>query len=90
MTPGIARKMLALFKDHLGTRMATTTNKYDLTQQEKNVLQLLVSGKSYKMIAAELNISFETVKVHIRHIYAKLHVNSGTEAVALALKNKLV
>lgn len=90
ITPGIARKVLTIFKNNIESKPAIPANKYDLTVQEKNVLQLLVSGKSYKMIAGELNISFETVKVHIRHIYAKLHVNSGTEAVALALKDKLI
>ena len=63
---------------------------YNLTVQEKKVLQLLVEGKSYKMIAAELFVAFDTIKSHIRNIYAKLHVNSGTEAVSLALRDKIV
>lgn len=86
MTPGIARRVLELFKVNL--RPANTN--YNLSAQEKKVLQLLVAGKSYKMIAAELFISQETVKSHISNIYAKLHVHSATEAVALAIKNKIV
>lgn len=86
MTPGIARRMLELFKNNL----MPATNDYNLTAQEKKVLQLLVDGKSYKMIASELFVAFDTVKSHIRNIYAKLHVNSGTEAVSKAIKDKIV
>lgn len=86
MTPGIARRVLELFK----TNLQPTTTNYNLSLQEKKVLQLLVAGKSYKMIAAELFIAQETVKSHVSNIYAKLHVHSGTEAVALAIKNKIV
>jgi DNA-binding NarL/FixJ family response regulator len=86
MTPGIARRVLELFK----TNLQPATTSYNLSTQEKKVLQLLVAGKSYKMIAAELFISQETVKSHVSNIYAKLHVHSGTEAVALAIKNKIV
>jgi DNA-binding NarL/FixJ family response regulator len=86
MTPGIARRVLELFK----TNLQPATTNYNLSAQEKKVLQLLVAGKSYKMIAAELFIAQETVKSHVSNIYAKLHVHSGTEAVALAIKNKIV
>ena len=86
MTPGIARRVLELFK----TNLQPATINYNLSAQEKKVLQLLVAGKSYKMIAAELFVAQETVKSHVSNIYAKLHVHSGTEAVALALKNKIV
>jgi DNA-binding NarL/FixJ family response regulator len=88
MTPGIARRVLELFKDKL--QPTAPTNDYNLTAQEKKVLQLLVAGKSYKMIATELFVSIDTVKTHIRNTYAKLHVHSGTEAVSLALRDKLV
>ncbi len=88
MTPGIARRVLELFKDKL--QPATPVQDYDLTVQEKKVLKLLVEGKSYKLIAADLFVSIDTVKTHIRNIYAKLHVHSGTEAVSLALRDKIV
>ncbi len=87
MTPGIARRVLELFKHNL---QPAATNEYSLTSQEKKVLQQLVAGKSYKLIAAELFVSVDTVKTHIRNIYAKLHVHSGTEAVSLAIRDKLV
>jgi DNA-binding NarL/FixJ family response regulator len=88
MTPGIARKVLQLFKNSM--EPATPAKDYNLTAQEKKVLQLLVEGKSYKMIAAELFVAFDTIKTHVKNIYAKLHVHSGTEAVSIALRDKIV
>jgi len=88
MTPGIARRVLELFKNKLSPD--EPVKDYNLTTQEKKVLQLLVQGKSYKMIAAELFVATDTVKTHVSNVYAKLHVHSGTEAVALALKDKIV
>jgi len=90
MTPGIARRVLALFKDFAGPKQTEPAIEYNLSKQEKKVLELLVAGKSYKMIAADLFIATDTVKRHITNIYAKMHVHSGTEAVALALRNKIV
>ncbi|HOJ90283.1 MAG TPA: LuxR C-terminal-related transcriptional regulator, partial [Saprospiraceae bacterium] len=60
------------------------------TDREKEILQLLVEGDSYKLVADKLFISFFTVQTHIKHIYEKLHVNSKTEAVTKALKENLV
>ena len=54
---------------------------FDLTYKEKDILESLARGNSYKMISAELNISIDTVRTHIRNIYKKLHVNSATEAI---------
>ncbi len=88
MTPSIARRVIELFKHNL--KPAAPAKEYDLTLQEKKVLQLLVEGKSYKMIAGELFVAHDTIKSHIRNIYAKLHVHSGTEAVSLALRDKIV
>lgn len=88
MTAGIARRVLELFKQNL--QPAYPAKDYSLTTQEKKVLQLLVEGKSYKMIASELIVATETIKTHIRNIYSKLHVSSGTEAVSLALRDRIV
>lgn len=88
ITPGIARRVLELFKNKLSP--GTPSKDYNLTTQEKKVLQLLVQGKSYKMIAAELLVAIDTVKSHVSNMYAKLHVHSGTEAVALAIKDRIV
>ncbi|MEI9808379.1 MAG: LuxR C-terminal-related transcriptional regulator [Bacteroidota bacterium] len=58
--------------------------------QEKKVLEFPVAGKSYKMIASGLFVAVDTVKTHVRNIYARLHVHSGTEAVSIALRDKIV
>ncbi|WEK33422.1 MAG: response regulator transcription factor [Candidatus Pseudobacter hemicellulosilyticus] len=88
MTPGIARRVIELFKANVPAR--SSEQQYDLTAKEKAVLQLLVEGKSYKMIATELSLALDTIKTHIRNIYLKLQVNSNTEAVAKAIRDKLV
>ena len=89
ITPGIAKKVLELFKTNL-SEDETPKEDFHLTAQEKRVLQLMADGKSYKMIAAELFVSPETVKTHIGNIYPKLHVRSATEAVSKALRSKIV
>lgn len=88
MTPGIARRVLELFKTNLQPPIINDT--YNLTPQEKKVLQLLIDGKSYKLIAAELFVANDTVKSHVKNIYSKLHVHSGTEAVSKAIRDKIV
>lgn len=84
-SPAIARRIANFFQQH-----AKSSLQEPLTPKEKEVLSHLVNGKSYKLIAIEMNISFETVKSHIKNIYCKLHVNNNTEAVAKALREKLV
>ncbi|HEX2615921.1 MAG TPA: response regulator transcription factor [Flavobacteriales bacterium] len=88
MTPTIAYKVLELFRANAPLPEAREASR--LSDREKSVLTLLVKGRSYKMIAAELGISYHTVDSHIRSIYEKLHVNSGTEAVSKAIKDRLV
>lgn len=83
LSPSIAKRVLESFQ-------ITKKTEYNLSSREIEILSLLVKGFSYKMIAAKCFISFETVRVHIRNIYNKLHVNCGREAVALALKNQIV
>lgn len=62
---------------------------YQLTAKEKEILQQMVQGKSFKMVADALNITYETVRTHMKSIYNKLHVNSNTEAVSKAIREKL-
>jgi DNA-binding NarL/FixJ family response regulator len=88
MTGGIARRVIELFKHNLQPDKPQDT--YNLTAQEKKVLQQLVQGKSYKLAAAELFVSVDTIKSHVRNIYAKLQVHSGTEAVSKAIRDKIV
>jgi DNA-binding NarL/FixJ family response regulator len=61
-----------------------------LYRREKEILQLLAEGNSYKQIAAACHISFDTVRTHIRNVYEKLHVATNTEAVAKTIKEHLV
>lgn len=63
---------------------------YDFTPREKEILELLCKGNSYKMIATNLNIAFETVRSYIKKIYDKLQVHSATEAVSKAINERLV
>lgn len=81
MSTQIARMVVGSFRTNPHTA---------LTQRETEVLEQLCKGKSYKMIADTLFISEETVRRHIKHIYRKLQVGSKSEAVAKALKEKLV
>jgi DNA-binding NarL/FixJ family response regulator len=85
MTPGIARKVLQQFQ----TILPEEEKDYHLSIREKEVLGLLVEGLSYKMIAGKLNITYDTVRAHMKKIYEKLHVASMTEAVAKAINQKL-
>ena len=61
-----------------------------LTERERDVLQQLCEGKSYKSIGDALFISQDTVRSHIKSIYKKLEVNSKSEAVAKALRSRIV
>jgi DNA-binding NarL/FixJ family response regulator len=61
-----------------------------LTPYEMRVLKLLAEGNSYSNAARKLSISVNTIRFHIRNIYEKLHVHSKSEAVAKALRNRLI
>jgi DNA-binding CsgD family transcriptional regulator len=63
---------------------------YELTPHETRLLKLLVEGHNYKTAALELNVSINTISFHMRHIYEKLQVHSKSEAVAKALRDRLV
>lgn len=83
MSPGIARRVIRHFQQ-------APVHHYALTDREKEMLHWLVQGYSYKMIAAQFQLSQETVKTHLKNIYRKLQVNCGTEAVAKALRERLL
>jgi len=86
MTGTVAKKVLQM----LPVAASADEENQVLTVKEKDILQLLVNGYSYKMIASEINISIDTVRFHIKKIYDKLHVHSSTGAVSKAIKEKLV
>ena len=83
LTPGVAATVLEVVRRSPTSRPEDTL---DLTPREREVLQALVDGLSYKQVAAELGIGIETVRSHIRRLYRKLRVHSATEAVAKALR----
>lgn len=85
MSPFVAQKVFQYFR-----QKQVVNDEYNLTPREKEVLELLVKGNSYKMIAHQCQVSIDTVKRHLQNIYHKLHVNCGTEAVAKAIKDKIV
>lgn len=85
MSPGIARMVIAKLQ-----QLPEQSNTYQLTAREKEILSSLSKGNSYKLIAAQFNISIDTVRTHIKHIYDKLQVRSQTEAVSKAIHEKLV
>ncbi|MET0299290.1 MAG: response regulator transcription factor, partial [Flavitalea sp.] len=80
MSASIATQVLKMFSQ----AHTPAGDNYNLSEREKEVLQLLVNGFSYKMIASDMFISIDTVRSHIKKIYEKLHVNSKSEAVAKA------
>ncbi len=86
MTGAVARKVLQM----VPSARAGEQESNNLSRKEVSILQCLVKGYSYKMIAAELKISIDTVRFYIKKIYEKLHVHSATEAVSKAIKGKLI
>jgi DNA-binding NarL/FixJ family response regulator len=85
MSPVIARMVIDSMQ-----HQEKEKDSYKLTPREKEILQSLSKGNSFKMIASELGISLDTTRTHAKHIYDKLHVNSQIEAVSKALNEKLV
>jgi two-component system, NarL family, response regulator LiaR len=86
MTGEIARKVFEFFSNPVISK----NNDYALSARELDILKCLVEGDSYKMIADSCCISIGTVRFHINNIYKKLHVNSKSEAVIKAMRERLV
>jgi DNA-binding NarL/FixJ family response regulator len=94
MSSVIARKVLEKLS-HDTFRMTRSISgekqdNYNLTNRERDVLQRLLMGDSYKMIANACFISIGTVYSHINNIYKKLQINSKSEAVIKAIKERLI
>lgn len=87
MSPSVATKVMKMMVEQ--SPDAKVSN-FNLTEREKEILSCLVKGMSYKLIADACFISIDTVRGHIRNIYEKLHVHSKGEAVAAAIKGKIV
>ena len=87
MSSRIARQVINAFKE---SNIPQGNDEYNLSSREKEVLTSLAEGNNYQEIADELFISVDTVRHHIRNIYKKLHVHSRSEAVAKAIRRKLI
>ncbi len=85
----VAERVLTLFANLAKTKRAQADD-YGLSPREKEVLHKMAEGLVTKQIASALNVSGHTVTNHIRSIYAKLHVNTNTGAVAKAIREGLV
>jgi DNA-binding NarL/FixJ family response regulator len=85
MSPQIARKVITHFQDNAPKKNPESK----LTPREHDIVNGLVDGLSYKMIADRFDISIDTVRAHIRNIYKKLHVHSKAEVIAKSLKGEI-
>lgn len=85
INPVIAERILDMFKSSF-----TRSADYGLTDREREILNLLTEGRTKSSIADELFISYHTVDMHVRHIYAKLQVNSRGGAIAKAIRENLL
>ena len=86
MSPDVARRVVTLFRQFRPPARAS----YHLTPQEIELLKLLVEGHHYKTAADVLGISTNTISFHLKNIYEKLQVHSKSEAVAKALRERLI
>ena len=86
MSPEVASRVITLFREIRPTERAD----YELTPHESRLLKLLVEGHNYATAAEALNVSYNTVKFHMRHIYEKLQVHSKSEAVGKAMRERLI
>ncbi|PIV88033.1 MAG: DNA-binding response regulator [Hydrogenophilales bacterium CG17_big_fil_post_rev_8_21_14_2_50_63_12] len=87
VAPGMTTKLVRL----LDTKSNSTTSVLDtLTQREREILTHLGRGESNKAIARHLDISYDTVKLHVRHVLAKLNLSSRVEAAVFAVEHHLM
>jgi len=86
MSPEVARRVVALFREIRPPENVA----YALTPHEIRILKLLVDGHNYKTAAAELDVSVNTIRFHMRSIYEKLQVHSKSEAVSKSLRQRIV
>lgn len=103
LTPAVARRVIDLVRRvsaresgaggsraDVDARAGSAPTRLDLTDRELDVLRALVDGASYKEAGDRLGIGISTVRTHIASVYRKLQVHSATEAVARALRDRLV
>jgi len=86
MTPEVAHQVIKLFRE---VRPVKRPDE-QLTPHEIRLLEMLAEGHNYETAAAELAVTTHTISFHLQRIYEKLHVHSMTEAVAKALRSRLI
>lgn len=86
MTPEVAHQVVRLFRE---IRPRETADE-QLTPHEIRLLEMLAEGHNYETAAVELRVTTHTISFHLQRIYEKLHVHSKTEAVAKALRQRLI
>jgi len=86
MSPEVARRVIGLFREIRPPARAD----YGLTPHETRLLTLLVEGHNFKTAAVEAGVSASTIAWYMRRIYEKLQVHSKSEAVAKALRDRVV
>jgi two-component system nitrate/nitrite response regulator NarL len=86
VAPGMTAKLVRML-DNKGSSSASLLES--LTQREREILSHLAKGESNKAIARQLDISYDTVKLHVRHILAKLNLSSRVAAAVFAVEHKL-
>ena len=91
MSTTVASRVLRLFQQVVPRFMASPVqDEYNLSVREREILLHMTEGKDLRAIGEACFISYETVRTHVKKIYKKLHVASASEAVAKAIKQKLV
>lgn len=88
LSPLMAHKVLELLRSTEIKKISGNEAETILTKREVETLKLLVDGLNYKEIAEKLFVSPQTVRTHIQNIYSKLHVNSKTAAIKMAIKKQ--
>lgn len=86
----VAKKVLGFFSNKNVILVTPSSEDYQLTKREKELLNLMIEGHNYKAIAEKAFISYDTVRTHVKNIYQKLHVASRNEAIMKAIQQGLV
>jgi len=84
MNVSVAKKVFSFFNNSFFSKPTPADEEAGLSSREKEILQLMMEGLDFKMIAEKSYISYDTVRTHVKHIYKKLHVNCRSEAVRKA------
>jgi len=86
VAPAMTAKLVSLLDNKTSSAESLLNS---LTQREREILAHLAKGESNKAIARQLDISYDTVKLHVRHILAKLNLSSRVEAAVFAVEHRL-